>query len=295
MKRYVLTIVILICFFAVKAQQYEKIVLGSGFVWGISVSGPDIPIYGSEYRYWSLEGDTTINGKAYNKLSFYERYVDQLHGTDDIYKTPYYGAVRQDTGQKKIYLIRNGATIEELIHAFNKSVGDTLDSIGTYLFFPRIVKNVRFDSFNSKYTLRILGLYGDELYDGIGSNHGFIEGFQEPIGWGYTLDCFGRTGYWPYKDSIGCKDILLGVNNLTIKEMGIRSYPNPVTNTLYLENQSQTEATAILYNSLGQQTHQITLQGQSAGNINFAEYKSGLYLLRWQSRHEMHVEKILKE
>lgn len=79
-----------------------------------------------------------------------------------------------------------------------------------------------------------------------------------------------------------------GVNNSPVA--GVRVYPNPVTDRLYIDGASLTEAT--LFALDGRQLMQQQLNGNT---MNFDNLKSGTYLLRIVSGGNASVVVIVKK
>jgi hypothetical protein len=126
-------------------------------------------------NYWEeyYAGDTTILNQEYKKI---EKTEYDIFCLNTIINGPdYIGAIRDDTNQKKVFYIPNGATEEKLIYDFNLGIGDTLFS---YLNFyqPLIVDFIDSVLISNEYHKRIWFQYDEaEIIEGVGSRTGIVE------------------------------------------------------------------------------------------------------------------------
>jgi hypothetical protein len=76
------------------------------------------------YKYYT-DGDTLINAQTYVKIKKVE-----VPSINDVGLFPAYtGAIRQDTLNKKIYVVLSDSTTEHILYDFSLQVGDTINSV----------------------------------------------------------------------------------------------------------------------------------------------------------------------
>ncbi len=81
-----------------------------------------------DYQYF-CDGDTIIDQRSYFKL--YQFSIRTWYGRDS--GLVYYGAIANDTANKKVFLIKNGQLEPETLYDFNLEIGDTIkDGIGMH-------------------------------------------------------------------------------------------------------------------------------------------------------------------
>ncbi|MBL4655630.1 MAG: T9SS type A sorting domain-containing protein [Bacteroidia bacterium] len=90
----------------------------------------------------------------------------------------------------------------------------------------------------------------------------------------------------------------LGIGKLVINKPGIKIYPNPVKDQLYIEYQinSNSEIKIELYNILGKKSYEKTIMGSNEGFykklINLPNLNNGTHILVFQSDHEIISRKL---
>ena len=116
-----LSFLIFISIHNIKAQSYFQL-LDSGKVWIEQVYSFGNPAGKSDFF---LNGDTIINNTAYKKI---------FQNIDDPWPPPptYSAACREDTGNKRVYIVPSGDTIEYLLYDFSVNAGDTVSFYKTW-------------------------------------------------------------------------------------------------------------------------------------------------------------------
>ncbi len=195
---------------------------------------------------YTIHGDTTINNIAYKKLC--------LESEDTINpKIRGIGGIRE--ADKKIYY--NGETVtfntdykEYLLYDFTKQIGDTIRHIPQGYFYSVVldIDSVLIDgAYRKRYKVDNHYFYQnpDYIIEGIGSVKNGLLGHISDIptcGYHYwEFICFKENGNLLYlnpsfRDCLS-SNFLMGVNFMKTDSQ-IKIYPNPVTNQLQIENNS---------------------------------------------------------
>jgi hypothetical protein len=95
-----------------------------------------------------------------------------------------------------------------------------------------------------------------------------------------TLDKCNQTNYTI--DSVMItKTITGGIVDQDFPNATISTYPNPVSNHVYVTGLSATKSYTIqIYNNQGAQVSQVTVVGQTEVNVNFFSQQAGIYTLQ---------------
>ncbi len=256
---------------------------------------------------YTTESDTILHGTAYTNI--YEYYLNPTN-FDTIRQL--YASFRQDTIQKKVFILRHylDENTEKLLLDFSASKGDTIilgayyweidplntdslfivDSIATVFVFNGEERDVMYlSSLRSTYPMKLT------LMEGIGS----------------TDNPFGPPTRLVNKDQqhiseLCCPNLLLclSINEEPVYVLNeesecmqlevwssiennegskaIELFPNPATGSLTIELQELivTNATARIYNNYGEKLEHILINSnQSTFTIDIEGFKSGIYYL----------------
>lgn len=74
-------------------------------------------------------------------------------------------------------------------------------------------------------------------------------------------------------------EIPVPVGNDQVESSGMKAYPNPVSDQLYIEGGSSVIRSIVVFNSVGQVVYQASSQSASH-SVNVADWSSGIYLLK---------------
>ncbi len=238
-----------------------------------------------------ISGDTTIEEITYHKL--YEdgyKYSPNCPPPGPFYYyNQYYGAFRQDTFNKKIYL--NFGEGDLLAYDFNLNVGDTLPPTYLSMQYPNyIVQSIDSLYVGNDYRKRycIFSDYFQDymwLIEGIGSYYGAFEllapnwdEYQHQLGCIYQDD----EVIWslaPSPSGFGCELITSTKEQISENEISIS--PNPFksfTNIKIPEN--YTNVSLSMYNSFGQKIIEIKNSYEQTIRIERGNLESGLYFIQ---------------
>lgn len=286
----ILLLVLMLWMFSAKAQTsvYHPFP-DSNAVWNISFQpGPCAgPWYEEDYSY-IFSGDTLIHGTTtYHKI--YRPFVFQTnYACPPFNYAGYKGCIRQDTLNRKIYIIFPSDSIEKLLYDFNMIVGDTIKgAFGQSCPTPQIITSI--DSFliGSDYRKKWV-INNDSLFaynvEGIGSAFGLLEGCSPPLSALNTLICFAQNGHrlYPdtailYPDTTTACALISGINSINATNISITISPNPFHSTSTLKLNTDFEnANLKIYNVLGEMVQQQKISSQST-IINRNELDNGIY------------------
>ncbi len=183
-----------------------------GICWGMAAS----------YQY-EFTGDTLINTNSYKKVNKKGSIFD-----NSCYEgTPlgYQGGLRQDTIQKKIFIVKPGNLTEELLYDFNLNAGDTIQSAITSSGGCNnvIISSIDSTQINGVYLKRwnsrwieycdTLSAETPVLIEGIGSPYGLLDYYIAFEG-GPWLICLSRNGFILYPDSSASCPIILSTKEI---------------------------------------------------------------------------------
>lgn len=271
---------------------------------------------GDFYKTYSLYplNDTIISSKRY--IKFYASVTTNTTGagcsnTHSVTQG-YWGAVRQDTLNQKIYLIPKNQSAERLYYNFNLSKGDSLKTVeGLYPGFGwyRHVDSIEYRTYSDGICRRAFRLYPPanyiymqmtySYYDWMIEGIGFVTGFDE------TKKSVAHSGgnYYEYYQPtfiINSQTIttlptntcltVMSVNEHTENE-GIRIYPNPFNNILQVvgglkQNSNHVE----IFNLLGIQIISMELK-ENNNELDLSNLPNGIYFLKTGSV----TKKIIKQ
>ncbi len=247
------------------------------------------------YKYYT-DGDTIINSNTYVKIKKTE--IPVINDVS-IYPT-YTGAIRQDTLNKKIYVVLTDSTTERILYDFSLQVGDTINSVLHDLASDCVGFNVEtissIDSIliNGNYHKRfnIQGSCNSVSYvEGIGSDYGLI--FPNRLDEKEShLSCTKVNGQTYYPSNTSQCDLITSIGSID-KNFVIDIFPNPTTAELniklsYIEN---SVVLITIYNTLGE----IIIQEKMSTNekiLDISTLPDGLYILSITDENNLQAKKI---
>ena len=273
-----------------RAQEYKPFNLDSG-LWccmynmkgGMFGGGTPVNIYATDSVKFYCSGDTLINSVAFKKLMYVGNTRSMVVPPTAI--SGYYGAVRNDVPNKKVYFVSKGydssyTGMGELLYDFDITIGD---SIHTDWFFVQKEPVVQIDSvqYCNEYHKKYITSSGYSIIEGIGSENGLI-----PINFGTSL---GWTfGYQEYGNStcIEC-DFVASIDSYSIDQLNV--FPNPTNGKVKIVSDLN-----IRYIEL------YDIDGTLIESLNyddeFIELKNkGYYLLKIHTDSEIIIRKLIKE
>jgi hypothetical protein len=255
------------------------------------------------YKYYT-DGDTIINSTAYVKIK-----KTELPAINDVSIYPTYtGAIRQDTLNKKIYIVLADSTTERILYDFSLQVGDTINSVlhdlannigncgvETIYHIDSILVNGNYHKI-----FYIQGGCGDmslSFIEGIGSSYGLI--FPNYSGQVEShLSCMKVNGqtYYPSNTSscnltnpVSTMDKMVNISDIDI-------YPNPTADELNIKitNAGLSFVSITISNTLGE----IVIKEKMLTNekkLDISTLPNGLYFLKLNSKENTITKKIIKQ
>lgn len=233
--------------------------------------------------------DTLINSSIYHSLHLpiYNIYAGLNCWPPGNYTLPggYMGAFRNDHANKKVYIIPESDSVEQLLYDFDMQVGDTLVGyLSVCSPFSMCDTVISIDSVMVGNTYRkrwhINSGYHVYFIEGIGSTYGllnFVPTNMTDLD-DINLDCFQQNGQNLYPDTLGTCPLLTSITTLPAAEMIINIHPNPSIGNVQVALSSTNNIERwVLHNLNGQIERADKLQGKNQFEINGID--SGFYLL----------------
>jgi hypothetical protein len=217
----------------------------SDAVWNVDYNEWCGPWYWEQRYSYVFAGDTLINSINYHKL--WTPFVETLSSSSCLpfTGTGYKGSIRQDTTLRKVFIISQADSTEQILYDFNLQINDTIKG---FLSWGSTISNVDSVLINSTYRKRWEwhGVNGIGHYiEGIGSTLGLLENIDmltdAPI---TTLTCFTQNSIILYFDStflFNSCDIIDAVNNPSDKNTYVNISPNPFHSSALLQVSSEFE------------------------------------------------------
>ena len=229
-----------------------------------------------------ISGDTLINGLLYQKLTI----VNPLW---------YKGSIRQDTINRKVFIIPPAAATEELLYDFTMQVGDTVKGyIENYLNTKDIVENIDTVLVGNNYRKRWKINSGYSIYfiEGIGSTYGLVEYSPGTIvdGPDFSISCFRQNSITIYPDTITNCELITSVKPIEIQNNQLRIYPNPSNGSFTIEFD---ESLAIKEIRLTDLLGKIVFQQQTDNRtkIEITNLRNEIYILTIIDKNNLLINK----
>jgi hypothetical protein len=253
------------------------------------------------YKYYT-DGDTIINSTTYVKIK-----KTELPAINDVTIYPTYtGAIRQDTLNKKIYIVLADSTTERILYDFSLQVGDTINSVLHDLASDCVGFNIEtissIDSIliNGNYHKRfnIQGSCNSVSYiEGIGSYYGLI--FPNRLDEKEShLSCMKVNGQTYYPSNTSSCNLTNPVSNMDkmVNISDIDIYPNPTADELNIKitNAGLSFVSITISNTLGE----IVIKEKMLTNekkLDISTLPNGLYFLKLNSKENTITKKIIKQ
>ncbi len=298
MRKILLQLLIMMLFKSGNAQYYPLPMTNAQWIYygGINLLSCPSCIF-VNYMYYTA-GDTLINSISYVKISKMEN-----PNLNNVAQYPTFtGAIRQDTTNRKIYIVLADSSYEDLLYDFSLQVGDTIKSVlhklaqNCFGFNVETVLSIDSVSVNGNFHRRfnVSGSCGSPSYiEGIGSSYGLI--FPNRMdNLESHLSCTKVNGqtYFPSTSS-NCNLI----NNLDDKysEHKIICSPNPFSNFLNIKSAYTTQLPFVIsiYDIFG---NQILSQVSETENvlIDLNKYSTGTYILKINYENISLYKKLVK-
>jgi hypothetical protein len=275
------------------------------------------PVYSEqEYKIYPLN-DTLISAIRYVKL--YSQLITNSVGciTANIATTGYWGALRQDTTARKIYLVSPNQTSEKLLYDFNYTKGDSVKTyLGDYVVLApryRIIDSVYYQSYSDGVCRKTFKLKARTINSGFDTyieNNYIIEGIGNETGLDQqriSSDIFMGNppdhNEWSSFLTINNNTISAVTTNTCQQYIGLKEFsivdeakifPNPGHDeiTLSITDSEYLKCKIIVYDILG---NQVLSSNEKTFNID--HLPKGVYYLKCFSSTSQKtiVEKLIKD
>ncbi len=283
MKKHLLTLALLLFLLTeTKAQQYHPFPTSDGaWLYGLT---DDFHQWTYSFTAYVLQGDTTIGGGQYKKIS---------NGS-------YAGAMRESN--KIIYFVPADSSHEYVLYNFNLTVGDTIiNPFGGSVDNKDTITVVQVDSVltqNGYY--RQLRLSSTAVWiEGIGSLDYLLQpAINYNVSAEYVLACFSNDSNNVYSFNYNCT---VGINEVKNTDQSFSVYPNPANSKLTIHAASfnaDEVVTVSVMNILEQNMLSFPpLLGRGAGGEAFdvSGLAAGMYFLEMKSQSRVAVKRFVKE
>jgi len=237
---------------------------------------------------YSVTGDAVFDNHTYQTIS---------SGGDPVW-------VRQDSG--KVYYL-NYQQQERLLYDFTLNVGDSFDVRNgpNYFSFLKVnsVDTVILGRTRKRMFLSCddCGNYQSEIWiEGIGNiNPTFYFPFERDFvfdGGEYRVLCYSENGALVYQNPAynDCfYDTIIYLSDKNILEAEVRTYPNPVSDVLFVDLPSNEEVEVCLSSMLGVELFCEKHSGNM--QIEMRQYPEGIYLLQIKSGKGSVAKRIVRE
>ncbi len=242
--------------------------------------------HGTDYATDSVKyfcnGDTIINEILFKKL-FYEGYSSSQNVPRTYFKG-YYGAIRNDTLNKKVYFLGAGLEADYEgakipLYNFDLEVGDST-GINCYSTQEAIrVTSIDSVLFCNQYHRRFITSTGDDIIEGIGSIYGL-----------FPLNCPLANGWlicYQEKENDECVDCNLFTSSEDFANI-VKIYPNPTNGQIRISPVTNIRSIEI-YDFQGKLIEKKTNDFEEIILKN-----NGIYILRIKSDDKLIIYKVVK-
>ncbi len=254
-----------------------------------------------EYKVYP-NADTVIAAKKYVK--FYSQIIysslSSFCNISNGVNTGYWGAVRQDTMGRKIYLIYPNQTAENLLYNFNYVKGDTVKTLlGTYLPSPppggapyRIVDSIYYQSYTDgicrktfklkSYVFNVGSQYTENLYftEGIGNEVGLFE--KQYLINSSNINSMSQE-QWSSLLTISNFTVSATVTNTCAQNIGIKNnyfknetkiFPNPAHDEITISNEKLNSQGfyIVIYDILGNEVFKSNNKTIKIDQLSYGAY-----------------------
>ena len=216
-----------------------------------------------------ISGDTLINGLLYQKLSI-------------VNPVWYKGAIRQDSINRKVFIIPPAALTEELLYDFTMQVGDTVQGYIETYHARDVVESIDTVLVGNNYRKRWKINSGYNIYfiEGVGSTYGLVEPSPGTIvdAPDFSISCFRQNNITIYPDTVSSCELITSVKPVEAQNDQLKMYPNPSHGSITIEFDKSMNIKEIRLTDL---PGKIILEQQTGGRtkMEITNLQNGLYIL----------------
>jgi hypothetical protein len=269
----------------------------------------------SDYQH-AIAGDTTIAGQTYSKIirsgvSYWTNQQGFCTNLYPAYYSEYAGAYRNDSINKKVYIVPTDSLTEQLLYDFDLHLWDTLShtflhETSTLDLYVTIVDSVLIgNSYHKRfgyYPNQYFDLYYAYLIEGIGSEFGLLGnrlggeyGFlSRPFECGTTLICVKQDNRTIYPDTNYQCDLVITQIQNPIEKNRFRITPVPVQHYATFDFPAEFNESEVYINDIyGKEMDRIH-NIYSGDQVSFERFHDGIYFLTlFKNNHPLFRTKII--
>jgi len=231
-----------------------------------------------------LDGDTTINSFAYNKV-----YADVYSPTTGIYWYHRYdGAMRDDSVSKTVYFVPKDSAIEVLLYDFNLTLGQVfpLTWYSRVNYNPDTVAIIDSVWVGTSWHRRYRSTSGiHNIVEGLGSAGGLLEAHLTSGAEFTDLRCFYQNNApaWP-DTATGCATPV----GYTLFEATheINVYPQPSEGVIFIDNFNVGFQKLTVYSADGRLIRSEQIPSAGRMEVDLTNQPEGLYFLQFSDLQE---------
>ena len=216
-----------------------------------------------------MSGDTLINGLLYQKVSI-------------VNPVWYKGAIRQDSINRKVFIIPPAALTEELLYDFTMQVGDTVQGYIETYHARDVVESIDTVLVGNNYRKRWKINSGYNIYfiEGVGSTYGLVEPSPGTIvdAPDFSISCFRQNNITIYPDTVSSCELITSVKPVEAQNDQLKMYPNPSHGSITIEFDKSMNIKEIRLTDL---PGKIILEQQTGSRtkMEITNLQNGLYIL----------------
>lgn len=258
----------------------------------------------SDFQY-TITGDTVINTLTYHKIQktgvkYLEDWIGNCTSNIAYVINQYAGCFRNDSANKKVFIIYPMASSDSLLYDFNLSIGDTVPAslVNQYGNIVNIVTDIDSVYLGSVYRKRFKldsCMFPQQLYyiEGIGSTFGLLSPTWCPFEEIYNLLCFSENSLTVFPNNTTTCSVVTSVNEIPL-ENPFSIYPNPSTGQLNINSNLQSYDISI-FNSTGQLIKKKYINSTSA-LFDISDLPTGLYLIQLtENGNQIYKQTIIRQ
>lgn len=260
---------------------------------------------------WSIhytDGDTIIYFQLYKKLYYESNEIETstsggITQLEKIVLKTYEGALRQDTSNKKVFMISAGDNNENVLYDFDLEVGDSIFMMGSYLDDIDSIDSVLVNgSYHKRMWYFLEYPDGSAVIEGVGNNRGLISPIFKPyVPWYKEIKCVSVDAIHIYGTNDTCcqpgdtcgtilppelvmppdatddttnTGITFNISSLYSLGGGYQDHPLNV----YIHHPSDNPLKLVMYNLLGKILMSRIVSPHQSFILSHVGYSSGIYL-----------------
>lgn len=233
--------------------------------WNTNMNPPPLIINCNTYQY-GYSSDSIFNGNVYkNMVKYYDSTFTSLAPA---------GLIRVDTSQKKVFFIRSGSNIEQMLYNFSANIGDTLSDL-----CGCIVDSTDSILTNSGYRKGFWTSFGYSI-DGIGSTQELL--FDIAAEPNYVITCFFEDNNLILSNpNYSTCVVVVNENEINKNVVRFEIVPNPVIDCSKLVGYAEnTEYLISFFDYTGRKLYDKKIFNLEELSICKNDLSTGYYLIR---------------